>query len=572
MIVFKKIRWRNFLSTGNNFIEIDFQRSKTTLIAGENGAGKSTVLDALCFSLFGKSFRRINLPQLVNSINERDMVVEVEFTIGRKEFLIRRGLLPRLFEIYIDGQLLNQDSKSRDYQKHLESSILKLNYKSFTQVVILGSSTFVPFMQLTAADRRAIIEDLLDIQIFSTMNVLLKQRIVELKDDMQAADYKIELAKEKIGMHRTYIKRIKEKSKENIDKKKAEVQEASGQVKAIQTEIDDLQVQIIALLADIKDKETVEDKLEYWEELEKKINRNSRRTKEEVKFFEETDNCPTCKQSIDDTFKRNTLVVKAAKIADYEKALDDIASEVVTTEERLSTINAVMNDIRSQETDVSEKNTSISAITQYISKVQNEITDLLDEEDISAAEKAKLQSLRDDLAGSKKRRLELIDDRHYYEVAYNLLRDSGIKAKIVKQYLPVMNKLINKYLAAMDFFVQFALDENFKEQIKSRHRDDFSYGSFSEGEKLRIDLALLFTWREVARMKNSANTNLLILDEVFDSSLDAAGTEEFLKLLHSLVGKTNVFVITHKADILTDKFDAQLRFEKKKNFSRISTS
>ena len=572
MIVFKKIRWRNFLSTGNNFIEIDFQRSKTTLIAGENGAGKSTVLDALCFGLFGKTFRRINLPQLVNSINEQDMVVEIEFTIGRKEFLIRRGLLPRLFEIFIDGQLLNQDSKSRDYQKHLESSILKLNYKSFTQVVILGSSTFVPFMQLTAADRRAIIEDLLDIQIFSTMNVILKQRIFELKDDMQAADYKIELAKEKIGMHRKYIKRIQEKSKENIDKKKAEVTEASDQIKTIQVDIDELQKQILALLADIKDKETVEDKLEYWEDLEKKINRNTHRTKEDVKFFEETDNCPTCKQPIDETFKSKTLDEKAAKIEEFEKALRDIAGEVETTEERLSAINSVMTDIRSQETDVSEKNTSISAITQYISKVQDEIMELLDEEDITEAEKAKLKSLREDLQSLKKRRHELIDDRHYYEVAYNLLRDSGIKAKIVKQYLPVMNKLINKYLAAMDFFVQFALDENFKEQIKSRHRDDFSYGSFSEGEKLRIDLALLFTWREVARMKNSANTNLLILDEVFDSSLDSAGTEEFLKLLHSLVGKTNVFVITHKADILTDKFDAQIRFEKKKNFSRISIS
>ncbi len=571
MIVFKKIRWKNFLSTGNNFTEIDFQRSKTTLIAGENGSGKSTVLDALCFSLFGRTFRRINLPQLVNSINERDMVVEVEFTIGRKEFLIRRGLLPRLFEIFIDGQLLNQDSKSRDYQKYLESSILKLNYKSFTQVVILGSSTFVPFMQLTAADRRDIIEDLLDIQIFSTMNVLLKQRIFELKDDMQAVDYKIELAKEKIGMHRNYIRKIKEKSKENIDKKKVEVKEASGQVKTIQVEIDELQQQIVDLLGEIKDRETVEEKLEYWEDLEKKINRNSRRTKEDIKFFEETDNCPTCKQSIDDTFKRNTLVVKAAKVADYEQALKDIAAEVEITEERLSDINAVMTDIRSQETDVSERNTSIAAITQYITKVQDEITDLLDEEDITDAEKAKLRSLREDSDSLKKRRHELIDDRHYYEVAYNLLRDSGIKAKIVKQYLPVMNKLINKYLAAMDFFVQFTLDENFKEQIKSRHRDDFSYGSFSEGEKLRIDLALLFTWREVARMKNSANTNLLILDEVFDSSLDAAGTEEFLKLLHSLVGKTNVFVITHKADILTDKFDAQIRFEKKKSFSRIAT-
>ncbi len=571
MIVFKKIRWKNFLSTGNNFIEIDFQKSKTTLIVGENGAGKSTVLDALCFALFGKTFRRINLPQLVNSINERDMIVEIEFQIGRKEFLIRRGLLPRLFEIFIDGQLLNQDSKSRDYQKYLESSILKLNYKSFTQVVILGSSTFVPFMQLTALDRRAIIEDLLDIQIFSTMNVLLKQRILELKDDMQAVEYKIELAKEKISLQQTYILKIKAKSKENINVKKAEVKEAAEQVAALQVEIDEYQEKILALLSEVKDKEQVEDKLLYWEELEQKIKRNSRRTKETIKFFEENANCPECEQPIDEVFKTNTLEQKAAKIAEFEKALNEIANKAETVGQRLSTINAVLNAVQDQETDVSERNTSISAITQYISKVQDEITGLLDQEDVTDSEKSKLNTLRKDLEGFKTRRHELIDDRHYYEVAYNLLRDSGIKAKIVKHYLPVMNKLINKYLAAMDFFVQFALDENFKEQIKSRHRDDFSYGSFSEGEKLRIDLALLFTWREVARMKNSANTNLLILDEVFDSSLDSAGTEEFLKLLHSLVGKTNVFVITHKADILTDKFDAQIRFEKKKGFSRIVT-
>ena len=571
MIVFKKIRWKNFLSTGNNYTEIDFEQSKTTLIAGENGAGKSTVLDALCFALFGKTFRRINLPQLVNTINERDMVVEIEFRIGRKEFMIRRGLLPRLFEIYIDGQLLNQDSKSRDYQKHLESSILKLNYKSFTQVVILGSSTFVPFMQLTAADRRAIIEDLLDIQIFSTMNVLLKQRIMVLKDDMQTVEYKIELAKEKISLQRTYISKIKAKSKENINVKKAEVKEAADQVKDLQVEVDEYQKKILALLSEVKDKEKIEDKLLYWEELEKKIKRNSHRTKEAIKFFEENANCPECEQSIDETFKTKTLTTKAAKIAEFETALNDIAAEAKAVEDRLSIINAVLNEVQDQETDVSERNTSIAAISQYISRVQDEISGLLDQEDVTDSERTKLKTLREDLERLKQRRHELIDDRHYFEVAYNLLRDSGIKAKIVKHYLPVMNKLVNKYLSAMDFFVQFTLDENFKEQIKSRHRDDFTYGSFSEGEKLRIDLALLFTWREVARMKNSANTNLLILDEVFDSSLDAAGTEEFLKLLHSLVGKTNVFVITHKADILTDKFDAQIRFEKKKSFSRIAT-
>lgn len=570
MIVFKKIRWKNFLSTGNRFIEIDFLKSKTTLIAGENGAGKSTVLDALCFGLFGKTFRRINLPQLVNTINERDMIVEVEFSMGRKDFMIRRGLCPRLFEIFVNGKLLNQDSKARDYQKHLEASILKLNYKSFTQVVILGSSTFVPFMQLTAADRRAIIEDLLDIQIFSTMNVLLKLRILELKDDMQSVDYKVQLTKDKIDNQRDYIKKLKEMSKDNIDKKKVEVKEASGQVQTFQSDIDELQEQVSALLAQVKDKEKVEDKLGYWEDLEEKINRNSRRTKEEIRFFEETDNCPTCEQPIDDSFRTKTLGQRAEKVNEFEAALKKIEEEIKEVEERLSSINAVLKEVQSREADVSEKNTSISAVTRYISKVQDEISGLLDQEDVTEQEKAKLKGLRDDVERMKKRRDVLLDDRHYYEIAYNLLKDSGIKAKIVKHYLPIMNKLINKYLGAMDFFVQFTLDENFKEEIKSRHRDDFSYGSFSEGEKLRIDLALLFTWREISRMKNSANTNLLILDEVFDSSLDAAGTEEFLKLLHALAGKTNVFVITHKADILTDKFDSQIRFEKKKGFTHIA--
>lgn len=570
MIIFKLIRWKNFLSTGNRFLEIDFLKSKTTLIAGENGAGKSTVLDALCFGLFGKTFRKINIPQLVNSINERDMVVEVEFSIGRKDFKVCRGVSPRLFEIYVDDKLLNQDSKARDYQKYLESSILKLNYKSFTQVVVLGSSTFVPFMQLTAADRRAIIEDLLDIQIFSTMNVLLKQRVLELKDEMTSVDYKVQLIKDKIENQKGYIKKLTEMSKDNIDKKQAEVTEANGQVTTIQAEVDELRDQVEALLAQVKDKATVEGKLSYWEDLEKKIQRNARRAKEDIKFFEETDNCPTCEQLIDDAFRTKTLGERSDKVGELEDALKKIEEEITGVGERLSSITAVLNEVQSLEADVSERNTSISAITRYISKVQDEISTLLDKEDVTNQEKVKLQDLRDDVDRMTKRRDGLLDDRHYYEIAYNLLRDSGIKTKIVKHYLPIMNKLINKYLGAMDFFVQFTLDENFKEQIKSRHRDDFSYGSFSEGEKLRIDLALLFTWREVSRMKNSANTNLLILDEVFDSSLDAAGTEEFLKLLHALAGKTNVFVITHKADILTDKFDSQIRFEKKKGFTRIA--
>lgn len=571
MLTFKKVRWRNFLSTGNNFTEIELTRSKTTLVAGENGSGKSTLLDALCFSLFGKTFRKINLPQLVNSINEKDMEVEVEFAVGKKDYLIRRGLSPRLFEIFVDGVLLNQDSKSKDYQKYLEANILKLNYKSFTQVVILGSSCFIPFMQLTAHDRRVIIEDLLDIQIFSTMNVLLKQRLVELKDDLRDAEYKVDLTKEKIGLQKKYIQKLKETSKEAVGNKRGEVKEASEQIKKLNTEVSELQKKIDALLVLAKDKESSEAGLSKLEDLRNRIKKNARRATEDIGFFQETDNCPTCEQPIGLDFKTKAITLRGDKIREFEEAIEKLESSIGDIENKLSAANAVLNEVRDQEVQVSERMNSINAITKYISKIQEEIDQLLSQKGDTAEDEAKLEKLREELESLRRRRHEVLDDRQYYEIAYNILKDTGIKTKIVKQYLPVMNKLVNKYLTAMDFFVNFTLDENFKEQIKSRHRDEFSYGSFSEGEKLRIDLALLFTWREIARIKNSANTNLLILDEVFDSSLDSSGTEEFLKLLQAIAGRTNIFVITHKADLLVDKFDAQIRFEKQKDFSHIAT-
>lgn len=570
MIVFRKVRWRNFLSTGNNFTEIELTRSKTTLIAGENGSGKSTLLDALCFSLFGKTFRKINLPQLVNSINEKDMVVEVEFVIGKKTYFIRRGLLPRLFEIFVDGVLLNQDSKSKDYQKYLEANILKLNYKSFTQVVILGSSCFIPFMQLTAHDRRDIIEDLLDIQIFSTMNVLLKQRLVELKDDLRDAEYKVDLTKEKIGLQKKYIKKVKDTSKETIGNKRAEVKEASAQIAKLDDEVSEIQKKIEALLAQVKNRESFEATLSKLEDFRTKIKKNARRANEDIKFFRETDNCPTCEQPIGTDFKEKAITSRGDKIREFEDAVVKLESNIEAIEISLSAANAVLNAARDQEVQVSERMNSVNAINKYIAKIQEEVEELMSQTGATAEDEAKLEKLREELDSLRRHRHEIVDDRHYYEIAYNILKDTGIKTKIVKQYLPVMNKLINKYLSAMDFFVNFTLDENFKEQIKSRHRDEFSYGSFSEGEKLRIDLALLFTWREIARVKNSANTNLLILDEVFDSSLDSSGTEEFLKLLQAIAGRTNIFVITHKADLLVDKFDAQIKFEKQKDFSHIA--
>lgn len=569
MIIFEKCRWKNILSTGNSFTEIDFIRSNNTLIIGSNGAGKSTILDALTFGLFGKPFRKINKPQLVNTINSADAVVEIEFKIGRKQYKIIRGIKPNIFEIYCDGLLVNQDAKAKDYQEHLEKFILKLNYKSFTQVVVLGSAAFIPFMQLTPADRRAIIEDLLDIQIFSSMNSLVKDALTTIKENTTKYRYDITLTEEKIGYQKQNIEDHKKHNDDEIKKKQEELKTNASQVKTLQKDVELIQKHIDVLQNKITDKLTVEGKNKKFFQLEAKVEANIKKNKKDMEFYEQNDNCPTCQQHIEETFRQTQLDERKTKVETQQKGLKEIESEILKLGERLVEIEKISKHITAHNNEIVKHNSTISAVNKYIIKLNKEITDLSTRKDTLMEENDKLKSLNVELETLQKVQEELTIEKQYYDFAATLLKDSGIKTKIIKQYLPVMNKLINKYLTAMDFFVNFNLNESFEETIKSRHRDVFSYASFSEGEKMRIDLALLFTWRQIAKMKNSTNTNLLILDEVFDSSLDGVGTEEFMKLLNSLDNSTNVFVISHKGDQLFDKFRSVIKFEKKNNFSQV---
>lgn len=569
MIIFEKCRWRNILSTGNSFTEIDFTRSTNTLIIGPNGAGKSTVVDALTFGLFGKPFRKINKPQLVNTINNADAIVEIEFKIGRKQYKIIRGIKPNIFEIYCEGLLVNQDAKAKDYQEHLEKFILKLNYKSFTQVVVLGSAAFIPFMQLTPGDRRAIIEDLLDIQIFSSMNSLVKDELSTIKENFTKCKYEVTLTEEKIGYQKQNIEDHKKHNEDEIKKKQEELEANGVQIKTLQKDVELIQKHIDVLQSKITDKMTVEGKNKKFFQLEAKVEANIKKNKKDMEFYEQNDNCPTCQQHIEETFRQTQLHERKTKVETQQKGLKEIESEILKLSERLVEIEKISKHITAHNNEIVKHNSTVSAVNKYIIKLNKEITELSTRKDTLTEENEKLKTLNLELETLKKIQEELTIEKQYYDFAATLLKDSGIKTKIIKQYLPVMNKLINKYLTAMDFFVNFNLNESFEETIKSRHRDVFSYASFSEGEKMRIDLALLFTWRQIAKMKNSTNTNLLILDEVFDSSLDGVGTEEFMKLLNSLDNSTNVFVISHKGDQLFDKFRSIIKFTKKNNFSQI---
>jgi DNA repair exonuclease SbcCD ATPase subunit len=569
MIIFEKCRWRNILSTGNSFTEIDFTRSTNTLIIGPNGAGKSTVVDALTFGLFGKPFRKINKPQLVNTINNADAVVEIEFKIGRKQYKIIRGIKPNIFEIYCEGLLVNQDAKAKDYQEHLEKFILKLNYKSFTQVVVLGSAAFIPFMQLTPADRRAIIEDLLDIQIFSSMNSLVKDALSTIKENSTKFKYDVTLTEEKIVYQKQNIEDHKKHNEDEIKKKQEELDSNGIQVKTLHNDVELIQKHIDVLQSKITDKLIVEGKNKKLFQLEAKVETNIKKNKKDMEFYEQNDNCPTCQQQIEETFRQTQVNERKTKVEAQQKGLKEIESEIFKLNERLLAIEKISKHITAHNNEVVKHNSTISAVNKYIIKLNKEITELSTRKDTLIEENEKLKTLNLELETLKKIQEDLTIEKQYYDFAATLLKDSGIKTKIIKQYLPVMNKLINKYLTAMDFFVNFNLNESFEETIKSRHRDVFSYASFSEGEKMRIDLALLFTWRQIAKMKNSTNTNLLILDEVFDSSLDGVGTEEFMKLLNSLDNSTNVFVISHKGDQLFDKFRSIIKFTKKNNFSQI---
>ncbi len=554
MIHFENIRWKNLLSTGNQFTEIQLDKSPTTLIIGDNGSGKSTVLDALTFGLFGKPFRKINKPQLVNSVNDGSLLVETEFSIGSKSYKVRRGIRKNIFEIYIDGKRLNQDAKSLDQQEYLEKTILKLNFKSFTQIVLLGSSSFVPFMQLKATDRRAIIEDLLDIQIFSVMNVLLKIKISENKEESFSNDVAKELSSGKIDTTVELINDLKKTKTDQIQKNRSDIEFNEEEIKKLNDSVE-------KLLDSISNDNTTKE-LSKLQTFQQGIERNILKSESEIEFYEENDTCSICNQDLSDEHKTKMISEQHGKMHEGKNALVTLSDKIDKAKIKLDKVTKIQLTIAQQQNQV-------QAISQYINKLKQQITEIENREDDVDEKTKKLKELKEELKICNEKQEQLSFKKQLYETANVLLKDTGIKTRIVKQYLPIMNKLINKYLASMDFFVSFTLDEKFIEKIKSRHRDEFTYDSFSEGEKMRIDLALLFTWRTIAKMKNSVNTNLLLLDEVFDSSLDVNGTEEFLKIINKLTGKQNVFIISHKSDLLCDKFNNTIKFEKHKNFSRI---
>jgi len=569
MIMFTKLSWRNFLSTGNYKTTLDLTKDTNTLISGENGAGKSTILDALCFSLFGKSFRGTNIPQLPNSINEKDCEVEIEFTIGKDSYRVFRSLNPKKFEIYKNGNLIDQDSKSKDYQKILEEQILKMTYKSFCQIVILGSGNYVPFMKLTAKDRRLVVENLLDIDVFSVMNTLVRAKLQVAKEYIKDIDHKVELVKSKVDEKEKLIKTLLKKSSDSAESYKGEIEESRKQIEELRSEIKKQQENIDRLLEKVKDKDEVPKRLLKMEGLEQQLKNKIKNIDKNVKFYKENDTCPSCKQDIEEHHKECVFKEKGEERKEVEEGITELVENIDTTGKRLDDINIVLQEINSLQTQINEKQNQIDSSLRYIEKMQKNIEGIMEEGEEVEESKKELNELIGEGKGYVGDRKKQAEDKHYYEIASTLLKDSGIKAKIIKHYLPIMNKLINKYLANMDFFCQFDLDENFNETIKSRHRDEFTYHSFSEGERLRIDLSLLLAWREVARLKNSVNCNLLILDEVFDSSLDSVGTEEFLKLLTTFGNRANIFVISHKSDTMTDKFENHIVFEKKNNFSRI---
>lgn len=570
MIHFHNVRWQNFLSTGNVWTNILLDKSPNTLVIGENGAGKSTMLDALCFALFGKPFRKINKPQLMNSVNQKDMIVETEFTIGNSRYRVLRGMKPNVFEIYKDDVMLNQTASVRDYQNHLEQNILKLNFNSFTQIVILGSSSFVPFMQLPTGARREIIEDLLDIKIFTAMNILLKERLQQNKNNLKDIKYKIDLEQEKLEVHQKYIDEMQSKNKERIDNLKAEIKKSETSISRLEDDISKNNSSVKDLMESVKDEESVQKKLNEILKIESKFEEKLKKLKKEIKFYQDNDHCPTCDQDIDDEIKSKKVGQNESKIVEVNEAFDKLQIELDKENQRLLDIMEINKAVKKLLEKVSDGNNQISSLHKYINQLRTNIDTEVDDVSDLKEENKKVNDIKKQIKGHEKKRESEIHEKELLDVAAELLKDKGIKTQIVRQYVPVMNKLVNKYLAAMEFFVSFELNENFEETIKSRHRDSFSYASFSEGEKMRIDLSLLLTWRAIAKMKNSTNTNLLILDEVFDASLDSNGCDEFLKLLNELGKETNVFVISHKGDVLQDKFRSVIKFEKHKNFSRIA--
>ena len=569
MIKFKKIRWKNFLSTGGQFTEVDFTKSSSTLIVGENGAGKSTILDAICFVLFNKPFRNINKPQLMNTINGKLLVVEVEFSIGNKDYRIVRGMKPGIFEIYCNDILLNQDAAARDYQKYLEESILKLNYKSFTQIVILGSASFTPFMQLALGSRREIIEDILDIQIFTVMNAVLKDKTTDIKARITEIENAITLGKNKVKLHQQYIATLENDKQKKVEDVQKRILESNAEISQLNAGMLVEQEKETSCKSSISDADEKRNKRTEMGALLRKLSERITNQETSIQFYHDHDVCPTCSQDLDEHLKGSAIELHTHKREEVQSAIEALGLQLEGIETRLNEIDAIEKKISEYTSNIIRYQSKIIASQTYIQKLQADLAvnnnDTANIED----ETRKLKNLAKEVVSLAGEKSKLSEDKHYLDIAGVLLKDTGIKTKIIRQYLPAINKLVNKYLAAMDFFVHFELDESFNEVIKSRHRDEFSYASFSEGEKQRIDLALLFTWRTIAKMKNSASTNLLLLDEVFDSSLDANGTDYVMNLLNTIGDDTNVFVISHKGDQLIDKFKSVIKFQKYQNFSRI---
>jgi len=572
MITFQKIRWKNFLSTGNTFTEIDFQEHHTNLIIGTNGAGKSTVLDALTFVLFNKPFRKINKPQLVNTTNERECLVEIEFVINTRQYVVRRGIKPAVFDIVVNGVELHREADDRAMQRILEENILKLNYKSFTQIVILGSSTFVPFMQLTTANRREVIEDLLDIRIFSAMNNIIKDKLREKREQIKSLDLKKENLKDKMKMQESFIEELENRGNANINSNKEKIAKLDVEVGVYMKENATTEEDIFKFTKEQEEVIGAGDKLVKLNNLKGKISQKVTAITKEHKFFTENTVCPTCTQDIEESFRLNRITDAQNKAKELQKGYQDLEETIKIEQERERQFIALSKEITKLNHEISQNNTRISLNQRQIRDLESEIQTITENLANRNTEHEKLEEFRSNLQKTfedlSKKKEEIV----YYDFAYSLLKDDGVKTKIIKKYLPFINQQVNRYLQMMDFYINFHLDEEFNETVKSPIHEDFSYSSFSEGEKMRIDLALLFTWREVARVKNSVNTNLLIMDEVFDSSLDGFGTDEFLKIIRYVIKDANIFVISHKSD-LHDKFESVLRFEKVKGFSRrISSS
>ena len=567
MIIFKKIRWKNFLSTGNQFTQVDFLEYQTNLIVGTNGAGKSTILDALTFALFNKPFRKINKSQLVNTTNEKETLVEVDFEVNKREYVIRRGIKPNIFDIQVNGELLHREADDRTNQKILEENILKVNYKSFTQIVILGSSAFVPFMQLTAPNRRDVIEDLLDIRIFSSMNNFLKDKVRIEKEQIKSLDLKKDNIKDKILMQENFMKELEEQGKTSVKANQDKITTLIDDSEYCSSSNEELEVKVSDLTKEQEKLSGSSQKLLKLNNLKGKITQKVSTITKEHKFFSENVTCPTCTQTIEESFRLNRINDVQSKAKDLNKGLKELEETIESERERERLFTKLSKEITKLNNGISQNNTRISGFQRQIRDLESEIQRITEQSKNRNTEHEKLNEFRENLQKTFENLADKKTEINYYDFAYSLLRDDGVKTKIIRKYLPFINQQINRYLQMMDFYINFTLDEEFKETVQSPIHEDFSYASFSEGEKMRIDLALLFTWREVARVKNSVNTNLLIMDEVFDSSLDGFGTEEFLKIIRYIIKDANIFVISHKTDLL-DKFESVIKFDKVKGFSR----